>query len=100
MSFSNTMPIAATRTIIRTPSAQAWFAGGERVGYDPKARAVVAAQGAPTVPFAWCRASECRTGPATFRSEQFWRSTAGHVTTLQPKPYIRRAQPPINSCLR
>ena len=47
MSFSNTMPIAATRTTIRTPSAQAWFAGGERVGYDPKARAIVAAQDAP-----------------------------------------------------
>jgi pimeloyl-ACP methyl ester carboxylesterase len=30
-----------------TPSAQAWFAGGERVGYDPKARAIVAAPGAP-----------------------------------------------------
>ena len=30
-----------------TPPAQAWFAGGERVGYDPKARAMVAAQGAP-----------------------------------------------------
>jgi pimeloyl-ACP methyl ester carboxylesterase len=30
-----------------TPSAQAWFAGGERVGYDPKARAIVAAQNAP-----------------------------------------------------
>jgi pimeloyl-ACP methyl ester carboxylesterase len=29
------------------PSAQAWFAGGERVGYDPKARAIVAAQDAP-----------------------------------------------------
>jgi pimeloyl-ACP methyl ester carboxylesterase len=29
------------------PSAQAWFAGGERVGYDPTARAVVAAQDAP-----------------------------------------------------
>jgi pimeloyl-ACP methyl ester carboxylesterase len=26
------------------PSAQAWFAGGERVGYDPNARAIVAAQ--------------------------------------------------------
>jgi hypothetical protein len=23
-----------------TPSAEAWFAGGERVGYDPKARAI------------------------------------------------------------
>jgi pimeloyl-ACP methyl ester carboxylesterase len=30
-----------------TPSAEAWFAGGERVGYDPKARAIVTAQGAP-----------------------------------------------------
>jgi pimeloyl-ACP methyl ester carboxylesterase len=29
------------------PSAQAWFADGERVGYDPKARAIVAAQDAP-----------------------------------------------------
>jgi pimeloyl-ACP methyl ester carboxylesterase len=28
-------------------SAQAWFAGGERVGYDPKARAIVAVQDAP-----------------------------------------------------
>jgi pimeloyl-ACP methyl ester carboxylesterase len=30
-----------------TPSAQAWFAGAEHVGYDPKARALVAAQDAP-----------------------------------------------------
>jgi pimeloyl-ACP methyl ester carboxylesterase len=29
------------------PSAQAWFADGERVGYDPKARANVTAQDAP-----------------------------------------------------
>jgi pimeloyl-ACP methyl ester carboxylesterase len=29
-----------------TSSAQAWFAGGERAGYDPKARAIVPAQGA------------------------------------------------------
>src|SRR5258708_7861190 len=29
-----------------TPSAEAWFAGGERVGYDTKARAIVAAQSA------------------------------------------------------
>jgi pimeloyl-ACP methyl ester carboxylesterase len=28
-------------------SAEAWFAGGERLGYDPKARAIVAAQSAP-----------------------------------------------------
>jgi pimeloyl-ACP methyl ester carboxylesterase len=28
-------------------SAQAWFAGGERVGYDPQTRAIVPAQGAP-----------------------------------------------------
>jgi pimeloyl-ACP methyl ester carboxylesterase len=32
---------------VPTPSAQGWFAGGERVGYDPKARAIVAAQNAP-----------------------------------------------------
>ena len=29
------------------PSAQAWFAGGERVGYHPKARAIVPGRGAP-----------------------------------------------------
>ncbi len=29
-----------------TPPAQTWFAGGERVGYDPNARAIVRAQGA------------------------------------------------------
>src|SRR5215475_2082383 len=28
------------------PTAQAWFAGGERVGYDPEAHAIVAAQDA------------------------------------------------------
>lgn len=30
-----------------TPPAQAWFAGGERVGYDPSGRAIVTAQDAP-----------------------------------------------------
>jgi pimeloyl-ACP methyl ester carboxylesterase len=30
-----------------TPTAQGWFTGGERVGYDPKARAIVAEQNAP-----------------------------------------------------
>jgi pimeloyl-ACP methyl ester carboxylesterase len=29
------------------PSAESWFAGGERVGYDPKAGAIVAAQDGP-----------------------------------------------------
>jgi pimeloyl-ACP methyl ester carboxylesterase len=29
------------------PSAAAWFAGGERLGHDPKARAIVAVQAAP-----------------------------------------------------
>ena len=39
---------AITETAVGlAPSAQAWFAGGERVGYDPKARAIVAAQEAP-----------------------------------------------------
>jgi hypothetical protein len=30
-----------------TASTQAWFASGGRVGYDPKARSIVAAQDAP-----------------------------------------------------
>src|SRR5579859_6700275 len=30
-----------------TPSAQAWFAGGERIGYDPKAGAIVPGGNAP-----------------------------------------------------
>ena len=33
-----------SRAAYRGPSAQAWFAVGERVGYDPKARAIVEAQ--------------------------------------------------------
>src|SRR5215470_1915443 len=49
MSRSNTIttPTAAAADVGGTPAAQAWFAGGERVGYDPKARAMVAAQGQP-----------------------------------------------------
>src|SRR5262250_1291109 len=37
----------ATTKIHEIPSAKAWFAGGERVGYDSNARAIVQAQGAP-----------------------------------------------------
>src|SRR5246500_4416203 len=37
----------ATEKTHEISSAQAWFAGGERVGYDAKARAIVPAQGAP-----------------------------------------------------
>ena len=40
MDMSNTMRTAAAPQIRGTPSAQAWFAGGERVGYDPRTRAV------------------------------------------------------------
>jgi pimeloyl-ACP methyl ester carboxylesterase len=39
------------RAVYRGPSAQAWFADGERVGYDPKARAIVAAPDAPLKTF-------------------------------------------------
>jgi pimeloyl-ACP methyl ester carboxylesterase len=39
------------RAVYRGPSAQAWFADGERVGYDPKARAIVAAQDTPLKTF-------------------------------------------------
>src|SRR5215471_18952195 len=37
----------ATAKTYEGPSAEAWFAGGERVGYDPKTRAIVGEQGAP-----------------------------------------------------
>jgi pimeloyl-ACP methyl ester carboxylesterase len=37
----------ATAKTCEIPSAEGWFASGERVGYDPKARATVGAQGAP-----------------------------------------------------
>ena len=47
MTHSNTIHTAATRKIGETPSAQAWFAGGERTGYDPKARAIVRAGDSP-----------------------------------------------------
>jgi len=47
MNRSNTMPTVAAGKVGGMPSAQAWFAGGERVGYDPKARAIVSAQDAP-----------------------------------------------------
>jgi pimeloyl-ACP methyl ester carboxylesterase len=51
MTQSNTIHTAPARKIGETPSAQAWFAGGERIGYDPKERAIVAAQGAPLTVF-------------------------------------------------
>src|SRR6516162_8620558 len=40
------LPPAAAENV-GAPSAQAWFARGERIGYDPKPRAIVAAQDAP-----------------------------------------------------
>ena len=42
-----TMPNAAAGEIGGPPSAQAWFAGGERVGYDSRSGSIVQAQGAP-----------------------------------------------------
>jgi pimeloyl-ACP methyl ester carboxylesterase len=47
ISRSNTTNTEAAAKIGETPTDQAWFDGGERVGYDPKARAIVAAAGAP-----------------------------------------------------
>jgi pimeloyl-ACP methyl ester carboxylesterase len=43
---SDSMPSAAAGKIGDKPSAQGWFAGGERFGYDPNARAIVRAKGA------------------------------------------------------
>jgi len=48
----------------QTSSAQAWFAGGERVGYDAKARAIVAAGDAPLRIF-WSREGDLAQ-PVTF----------------------------------
>ena len=36
------------------PSAQVWFAGGERIGYDAVARAIVRGPGAPLSVFLKC----------------------------------------------
>src|SRR6266446_4017222 len=47
MNRSNTMHTVPDQKIDGTPSARTWFAGGERVGYHPKARAIVAGRGAP-----------------------------------------------------
>ena len=47
MTLSDKMHPAAAQKTGGVPSAQAWFAGGERVGYDPEARAIVMAQDAP-----------------------------------------------------
>jgi len=48
--MSNLVVAAVADTTVDTrpiPSAEAWFAGGERVGYDPGARTTIAAQDAP-----------------------------------------------------
>ena len=48
--MSNLVVAAVANTAVDTrpiPSAEAWFACGERVGYDPEARSTIAAQYAP-----------------------------------------------------
>jgi pimeloyl-ACP methyl ester carboxylesterase len=47
MSHSTTTMTEAVARIDKTPTAQAWFDRGERVGYDPGQRAIVAPAGAP-----------------------------------------------------
>jgi pimeloyl-ACP methyl ester carboxylesterase len=47
MNRSNTIHAVPDQKIDGTPSARTWFTGGEHVGYDPKARAIVTGQGAP-----------------------------------------------------
>jgi pimeloyl-ACP methyl ester carboxylesterase len=44
---SDLVGVISETAIGPAPSAQPWFANGERVGYDPNARAIVAAQEAP-----------------------------------------------------
>lgn len=45
--MEQSMILTETAKAQEIPSAQAWFAAGERVGYDPKARAIVGAQSPP-----------------------------------------------------
>jgi pimeloyl-ACP methyl ester carboxylesterase len=40
-------PTATAGTVSGTPFQEAWFAGGERVGYDPRAHAIVSGEDAP-----------------------------------------------------
>jgi len=52
MTASNTKrigmaPTATAGTVSGTPSQEAWFAGGERVEYDPRAHAIVSGEDAP-----------------------------------------------------
>src|SRR6201981_3818734 len=64
----------ATEKTHEIPSAQAWFAGGERVGYDPKARAILGAQDAPAqrVPEAGGRFHPRRILPARISGWLIW----------------------------
>ena len=55
--MTNLVVAAVADTTVDTrpiPSAEAWFAGGKRVGYDPRARATIAAQDAPLKVFVRC----------------------------------------------
>src|SRR5258708_15801739 len=45
--FTSKHSVITEEKVGDTLSAQAWFAAGERLGYDPKARVAVAVQGAP-----------------------------------------------------
>jgi pimeloyl-ACP methyl ester carboxylesterase len=47
MNRSHTMHTVPNQKIDGTPSTRTWFAGGERVGYHPEARAIVAGPDAP-----------------------------------------------------
>ena len=47
MSHSNSTYTESAAIIREAPTAEAWFAGGERIGYDPAARTIVAKAGAP-----------------------------------------------------
>jgi hypothetical protein len=47
ITYLSETPSGTLTRVDQTPSAEAWFAGGERIGYDPEARAIVPAQNAP-----------------------------------------------------
>ena len=53
--FFETVAVAGVEggqtTSAEAPSAQAWFEGGERIGYDPRSRAIIASADAPLQDF-------------------------------------------------
>jgi pimeloyl-ACP methyl ester carboxylesterase len=72
-------------------SAKAWFAGGERVGYDPKARAIVTTQDAPIKFFLSREGNPARAASFLpgFPDGSFgWAKVRGHLPSAAEMPKL------------